>query len=338
MLKRLRLKNFRNFENFEVVFDPKINLIVGPNAIGKTSLLEAVHFLSTGRSFRTAHLHELIRHGESTFTIEAEFTENGIPGSLQITYDGTKRKVLHNATTYHNFSSLLGTLPSVVLTPTDSELITGTPSYRRRFLNIHLSQNQPLYLYHLARYSRALKQRNTLLKMGQISGIEAFEGPMSVAAEYIHQERENVLESILERAQLFLKRLTPETENLSLRYLPSLVKQGFAETREKELEAKTTLHGPHRDDFSIRLTDREAKGFASEGQKRSIVAALKLAEWKEGALFGIDDFGVHLDEKRKKALLQETKKLGQVFLTAPEPIPNLDCKEISFATLPALLA
>ena len=338
MLKRLRLKNFRNFEHFEVAFDPKINLIVGPNAIGKTSLLEAIHFLSTGRSFRPAHLHELIRHGENSFAIEAEFIENGAPGSLQITYDGTKRKVLHNASTYHNFASLLGTLPSVVLTPTDSELITGTPSYRRRFLNIHLSQNQPLYLYHLARYSRALKQRNTLLKMGQINGIEAFEGPMSVAAEYIHHEREKALESILGRAQQFLELLTPKTEKLSLRYLPSLVKQGFSETREKELEAKTTLHGPHRDDFSIRLTDREAKGFASEGQKRSIVAALKLAEWKEGALFGIDDFGVHLDEMRKEALVLETKKLGQVFLTAPELINNLDCKEITLAASSVLPA
>ncbi|GAB5411804.1 MAG: DNA replication/repair protein RecF [Chlamydiales bacterium] len=320
MLKRLRLKNFRNFEKLEVQFDPKINLIVGPNAIGKTSLLEAIHFLSTGRSFRTAHLHELIRHGENSFTIEAEFTENGIPSSLQITYDGARRKVLHNATTHHNFSSLLGTLPSVVLTPTDSELITGTPSYRRRFLNIHLSQNQPLYLYHLARYSRALKQRNALLKMGQISGIEAFEGPMSIAAEHIHQEREKALESILERAQLYLKKLTPETEKLLLRYLPSLVKNGYAESREKERDAKTTLYGPHRDDFSIQLTGKEAKGFASEGQKRSIVAALKLAEWNEGDLFGIDDFGVHLDEARKEALLHEITKLDQVFLTLPHKI------------------
>ncbi|MDX8431684.1 MAG: DNA replication/repair protein RecF [Candidatus Algichlamydia australiensis] len=330
MIKRIRLHNFRNFSSFEAAFDSKINLIIGPNAIGKTSLLEAIHFLSTGRSFRTPHLHELIRHGESSFFLEAEFLENGVTSSLQVSYDGSKRKVIHNATTYHNFSSLLGLLPSTVLTPGDSELITGSPSYRRRFLNLYLAQQQPLYLYHLARYSRALKQRNALLKMGQTRGVEAFEGPMAVAAGFLTGEREKALQAIETQAEGFLRRLAPDSEELSLRYHPAIAKEGYAKSRKKELEAKTTLYGPHRDDFSIQLSKKEAKGFASEGQKRSIVAALKLAEVKSGAIFGIDDFGVHLDQIRKEALLEEIQTLNQVFLTVPEKIA-IDSKCIELA-------
>ncbi len=152
---------------------------------------------------------------------------------------------------------------------------------------------------------------------------------MSVSAAHLSDEREKALTAIQNRAEMYLERLAPETEKLSLRYLPSCAKQGYAATREKELEVRATLHGPHRDDFSVQLSKKEAKGFASEGQKRSIIAALKLAEWSEESLFGVDDFGVHLDQSRKSALLSEIEKLGQVFLTAPEMDEDSKCIQLA---------
>lgn len=327
-LKQLILRNFRNYVDEAVTFSPGVNLIYGKNGAGKTNLIEALYLLSTGRSFRTVHLTDLIRNDSSHFYIEAQFEKDGIDQSLSIGFDGKNRKIHHNAATLSNFSHLLGILPSVLYAPLDSQLVAGAPIDRRRFLNIQLAQCDPLYVHHLMRYHKAMKNRNALLKAKNEASLDSWEEMMAHSAAYLMQKRATLIEELKPKLQQFAKRLSDESDHFDLFYSPSIgmkhlahLQSIFEKGRKKELILGTTLNGPHRDDFLISYNKKEAKIYASEGQKRTCVAALKLAERDrliaEEALLSIDDFGVHLDEKRKSLLHQAISSAGQVFLTVP---------------------
>lgn len=326
-LKELHLTNFRNFENLSVTFEPHVNVIVGENGIGKTNLLEAIHLLSIGRSFRTSEMKELIRQGAGSFFVEAVFEDAGIEQSLRLSYDGRSKILKHNETSYKSFSSLLGLLPSVIYSPTDIALIIGSPKERRRFINIELSQSDPLYVYYLTRYAKAMAQRNVLLKQKSAKAIEVFEQEMIKSGSYIVHKRKSFLEELSQRANDEYNELSEHDETIHIKYLPSLDENSFtlerfAKERKKEMMAAHTLIGPHRDDFDITLNRVSAKKFASEGQKRSILSAIKLASLSrfEDPIFSIDDFGSHLDQTRKALLKEQVKSKDQIFLTMPEPI------------------
>ncbi len=334
-LKTLVLNNFRNYDHLEVSFDEKVNLFIGDNGMGKTNLLEAIHLLSTGRSFKTNKLTDLIQDGKSYFFIKALFEKEGVEQSLQIGYEKNSKKIEYNSTKLEAFSHILGIIPSTLYCPKDLELITGTPSERRRFLNVLLAQNDPLYVYHLLRYTKALKQRNVLLKTKKTLGIECFEKEMSLSGAYITKARKTTLEKLNIETLNSLKKLSFEDSSYTLSYAPSIpMKQDTVESsflsqllklREKELILSSTLTGPHRDDISIFQNNKLAKDFASEGQKRSLVASLKHAEWTMlhskhflKPLMCVDDFGVHLDQTRKLAFEKSLTSFGQVFITMPK--------------------
>ena len=135
-LKSLYLRNFRNYQEAEFHFGDKLNLLHGDNAQGKTNLLEAIYLVATGRSFRTESLFELIRGGESFFFLEADIVREGVNQRVKLSFDGQNRKVQLDANTYTSFHPLLGILPSILYTPYDIELISGSPAERRRFLNL----------------------------------------------------------------------------------------------------------------------------------------------------------------------------------------------------------
>jgi len=154
MLRRLYLHHFRNYTQAEFTFSPGVNWICGKNAQGKTNLLEAIYLLSTGRSFRTHILSQLIQKEAGFFYIEAEIEKEGVSQTLKVSFDGETKKVEINATSYSNFSSLLGLLPHVLYAPEDISVVAGTPSHRRKFIDLHLSQIDPLYLHHLPAITR----------------------------------------------------------------------------------------------------------------------------------------------------------------------------------------
>ncbi len=324
-LKRLALSNFRNHKNLNVEFCPGVNLIQGKNGLGKTNLLEALHLISTGRSFRTAHLSDLICHGAPAFHISAEFERDGIEQSLTMSFDGTARKLKINATKYSNFSNALGLLPSVLYAPYDHALIAGAPADRRRFLNIHIAQTDPVYVHYLMRYSKALKQRNALLKTKQEASIEVWEAQMAQSGSYLINRRQKAIQTLGPHLKPYIERLSDD--DFSICFQPSLTGDLCAQwkaQRKKDMLMNTTLLGPHRDDLAIQANGKSAKAFSSEGQKRSCLAALKLAQWnalkeevEDLPLLAIDDFGVHLDETRTARLWATFKGLGQVFLTTP---------------------
>jgi DNA replication and repair protein RecF len=337
-LEKLTLQNFRNYENAQITFCKKTNMIQGENAQGKTNILEALSLLSTGRSFRTPHLSDAIYHGKSSFFIEVHFFKEGVEQSLSLYFDKTTKKILHNKTIYPSFVSILGIVPSVFIVPEDISLIIGAPAERRRFLDIHIAQIDPLYVYHLGRYYKAMKQRNLLLKQQNESSLSSWEHIMAQAAAYLISARIRHLQQLLPDAERFMNVLSKSKDSLTASYHSSLSKptEGadlasaylhlWQQSRKRDLLLKSTLLGPHRDDIMFSINQKEAKYFGSEGQKRCCITALYLSihmsmekTLSTAPILGIDDFGAHLDPSRSLALLEHITTSGQTFLTSPTP-------------------
>jgi DNA replication and repair protein RecF len=327
-LKNLYLRNFRNYAEAQVTFHSKCNVLYGNNAQGKTNLLEAIYLIATGRSFKTLRMEELIRHGQSFFYIEATVVRDLISQTIKISFDGESRRLQTEANTYNSFHHLLGLLPAVLYAPGDTELITGSPTLRRRFFNLHLAQSDPLYVHHLSRFWRAMKQRNCLLRMRNETDLECWEVEMAHSASYLYEAREEMIEEIEQPLARSSKELSGSQESLKLRYAPSYHPDQYLaqlkKNRPREIQLGMTLTGPHRDELSLSIDGKPARIFASEGQKKTSMAALRLAEWERlcsrvdgTALMGIDDFGLHLDHSRQQLLCDNLENLGQVFLTTP---------------------
>lgn len=332
-LKSLKVKNFRNHREGVFPLSSKINLISGPNAIGKTSLLEAIYLCSIGESFRTSSLSDLIRHEAEACVVHLIFEKHGIGQSIQIGYQEGKKKILYNQSPVPSFSGLQGILYTVLITPEDIALVKGAPMYRRRFIDLLISQSDPLYLHHLLRFQRALKQRNTLLKTKQTHGIGPFESIFAVSAAYLTRKRRIVLRELNALIQERYQNLTCRIEPIQIQYLSKAPEEELEayfldemqRLRSRELAVGSSLTGPQKDDFQIELLEKSAKYFGSEGQQRSCVIALKLAEWDYlrqavgyEPLLMLDDFGASLDQDRSDRLANELGSFGQVIVTSPK--------------------
>ncbi len=336
ILKRLYLKDFRNYKSECFEFSPQLNAIIGKNAQGKTNLLEAIYLLMTGRSFRTSNLSDLPYFGCSSFYLEAHFEKAGIEQTLKMTYHEKERIIILNQTPIPTLSSLFGIILGVIITPEDRALIVGPPLQRRQFLNLHIARTNPFYLHHFRRYEKALKQRNTLLRQKRSHSIEVWEEQMAISGAYLIQERVREAEELEKKSHEIQKLLSFDKEELTLKYKSSLsskeiFQEMLAKTRNKDLLLGYTSIGPHKEDLSIVLDGKEARSFASEGQKRGIITALRMAEWQllkdkteDFPIFCIDDMGIFLDKKREEILLSLLPSLGQVFLTSPRSLPELN--------------
>ncbi|HEY2810633.1 MAG TPA: DNA replication/repair protein RecF [Rhabdochlamydiaceae bacterium] len=328
-IEYLKLQNFRNYVDAELCFSPEINLFWGNNGQGKTNLLEAIHLLSTGRSFRTRRMQDMIREGADYFYLEAHFKKDDVAQVLKIYCDSSSKKILHNDTPYSHFSNLLGILPSVLLSPDDHALINGSPAERRRFLDLHLAQIDPLYLFYLSRYYKAMKQRNELLRSKAGETLTSWEQVMAPAAHYLMDKRQQIACSLQEFSSPWMKLFSYEREEIGLAYSSSIANADnlmayWQKMRAKEMQYGATLAGPHRDDLTIKLCGKEAKLFFSEGQKRSCIASLRFAQWEQmkqflgsAPLLAIDDFGIQLDAERQRHLQEHLSRFSQVFLTFP---------------------
>ena len=332
-LKYLRLCSFRNYSESTMYFEKGLNVICGKNGSGKTTLLEAIFLLSTGRSFRTSHLSNLIKKGASYFFIEGCFIKDTVEQTLSIGYDNRVKKIQYNHTYLQNFSHVLGILPSVLFSPSDINLISGSPAERRRFLNIQLAQTDPLYVHHLSRYHKARKQRNFLLKKKSEKGISSFEQMMATSAHYLIRKRKHLVQLLKPKINQCVAELSLEKDRFNLFYEPSIsseleenkIKELYAKQRSKDFIFGTSLIGPHRDDLLITYDKKNAKSYASEGQNRTFITALKMAEWNQLKsksdclpLMHIDDFGTHLDQNRICILKDKLSDFNQVFLTTPK--------------------
>ena len=337
ILRSLYLHRFRNYEEAYIEFGPHVNLICGLNAQGKTTLLEAIHYLMVGRSFRASQNQELIKQGCSSFYIEGTFSKHGVEQKLRMSFDGKERKIIYNSTPLVATSSLLGILQGVLITPDDIQLIKGSPLLRRQFLDLQIAQIDPLYVHHLTRYTRAMRQRNQLLKAKQSTTMTSWEHEMSQSAAYLTLQRSQAIKDLQRECQSFHSYLTGNSDPLGLNYKTTQLEDAtlperrqyqltqLQKNRIREMALGYTLTGPHKDDVLISISGKEARDFASEGQQRSCATALHLAEWHRLQRLGdviplmlIDDVGTSLDGSRKQRLLEQLKNLGQVFLTTTE--------------------
>lgn len=339
-LRRLYLNNFRCYSDKSFDFCPGINSICGANAQGKTTVLEAIHYLISGSSFRASQASELIAIGASEFYIEADFVVHGVLQKLRISHNGKERKIWHNQTPCNSVSSLLGVLKGGIITPDHATLVKGAPIKRREFLDFHIAQVDPLYVHHLTRYHRAMRQRNALLKLKSRTTFESWEHEMASSAAYLTSHRRQASAELQEEGRKMLFELSGLPEELSMAYKTPAPVQGNIESlrlyfeeqyqrlRHREMMLGCTLIGPHKDDLIILIGQKEARFFASEGQQRTCVAALHMAEWQrlnklsdETPLMLIDDFGISLDASRRNRLLAYVCGLGQVFLTSTYELP-----------------
>lgn len=334
-LKRLILCNFRNHKKTDFHFSAFTNLIYGNNGQGKTSVLEAIYFLSTGRSFRTHNLSDLIREGQQYFYIEAHFIKDELLQKLQIYYDETTKRIQYNHINYPKLANIIGILPSVLSHPNDLALIMGVPNERRRFLDVYLSQADPLYLHHLSRYYKAMKQRNHALRMQEIKTLSIWEQIMLPSALYLMDKRIELSSYLLEPATEWLSLFSNKKDILNIYYQSSLTKKDssllvkWEKNRHKDMLLKATTLGPHRDDLLFLLSGKQVKSFSSEGQKRSLIYALKLAQWNwmqkkigYSPLLCIDDFGMQLDSQRQENLVGCFSQFKQVFICSANTIEN----------------
>lgn len=333
-IKTLYLQNFRLYDEVFFQFSPGFNVITGPNARGKTTILEAIYLLIAGGSFRSSQLSDMIRHGAEFFLVEARFEKEGMEQQLRFAYNGKEKRIVYNGNPCKNAASMYGLLKGIAMTPDDVALVKGGPAVRRDFIDLQLSQIDPLYVYFLSRYQRAMRQRNALLKLKQQASISSWEHEMAAAAAYIVPRREKEAKDLGLVATNALSRISDSKEKLGLVYKTDVpggtaaaYKTVWEKGRERDFYVGHTTAGPHKDDLLVTIGDKEARYFASEGQQRSCTASLRFAGWDQlrvhsdtMPLMLIDDVGVSLDAQRRERLFASLEQLGQVFVTSAEPV------------------
>jgi DNA replication and repair protein RecF len=334
----LRLARFRNYDAMEVQLHPRLNLFLGENAQGKTNILEALHCLSTTRSFRSASDDEMIAFGRDEAAVEAEADQELGRESLRLEFRRRRGKSLFiDSKKRPKLSELLGRLPSVVFSPDDLFLVKGASLLRRRLLDVTLLQMDPVYLAHLQQYERGLHQRNALLR-SRAPGIEpqlpVWDEALAVHGAALMVRRRVLVERFAAKAGAALAALTGGAETFEVAYAPDVTWEGeesvcaevlraeLQRARRDDLLRGTSTTGPHRDDVKLRVNGRSLRDYGSQGQMRSGVLALKLAQWETLAEGGgrrplvlFDDVMAELDAGRQAFFLEKLKSGGQVLLT-----------------------
>lgn len=332
-LAHLRLRDFRNYARLDLDFAPGFHLLLGRNAQGKTNVLEAIYLLATLRSFRGVGGAHMVRHGQKGYFAGARVLGKGTR-EVRMYWSAAERRLALDGRPVRKLADYLGVLRAVVFCTEDLQLVKGTARMRRRFLDLLLSQTDPLYLPLLQRYARALRSRNALLKQRapDEAALDSFSAELIQLGNQIAARRRELAPRLSPLARLAYRRISRDAEELRLEYAPS-VKKDFAvelaRSRARERVYRTTLAGPHRDDVQLLLNDRSAAQFGSEGQKRSLAIALKMAqaEYLTGIhgsppVLLIDDVMGELDAERRAGfvpLLEDAHRgRGQVFMTCTE--------------------
>ena len=332
-LAHLRLRDFRNYARLDSDFSPGFHLLLGDNAQGKTNILEAIYLMATLRSFRGVGSAQMVRHGQKGYFVGGTVVGQS-EREIKIYWSARERNLALDGRPVKKLGDYLGTLRTVVFCTEDLQLVKGTGRTRRRFLDLILSQTQPGYLALLQRYMHAVRSRNALLKQfaPDLQSLESFSSELVKLGSEIIRHRRELIPKFSPLARLAYRRISHDAEELRLAYEPS-VQADFAvelaQARERERRYRSTLIGPHRDDLQLLLNEKSAAQFGSEGQKRTLAIALKMAQAEyltglhgSAPVLLIDDVMGELDVKRRSGLLPLLERAretsGQVFMTATE--------------------
>ncbi len=339
-ISELRLYHYRNLENSTVRLSPGVNFVVGQNGQGKTNLLEAVHFLSTTRSFRTTKVKELIGWGHEEGSVFGKIERKDFDLELGLSLEKKKRRVFVNGDETKSYADYLEKFVSVSFTPSDLEIVKGGPPGRRRFLDRYLCFYYPHAFEKLISYQRALKNKNALLKQqsADSSQVQAWNEVLIPLSFEISTLRREFLTALQPRAQRALEELAPADGAIELHletttfpkecqeHVVDAVRERYNEVLSREIASQRSLIGVHRDDVEIIVGGKSARSYASQGQTRSIVLALllgviELLEEKIGEppVVLLDDVESELDEGRTRSLFNLAFSKGcQVFISGTD--------------------
>ncbi|KGP76412.1 DNA replication protein RecF [Desulfosporosinus sp. Tol-M] len=320
-----RLQNFRNYQDETIILMPGINILIGDNGQGKTNVLEGIYYLLTGKSYRVQREQELLRWDQREFHLYGDFLMAHHRVSLESHYRDKKKIVKVNQVPCQRLSDFVGTINVIFFSPDDLVMVKGGPSERRRFLDLHIAQMRPGYVSLLNAYNKVVQQKSALLKSfgdkSQLySQILLWNEQIIKLGEMIIRNRVDLTKRLQIVADHIYGNLTSQKETLKVTYIAlgnknvneaiSEFPQILNDKLEQEIERQMVLIGPHRDDIQIHLNDKPARLYASQGQQRSIVLSLKLAELElirqekgEYPLLLLDDVLSELDRFRRDYLI-----------------------------------
>ena len=343
ILNRLSIINYKNIQEATLTLSPKMNCFIGPNGTGKTNILDAVYYLSFCRSAYTSVDSQVIRHDQDFFVVEGDYTDDR--SKLGDDQDelhklsiycgmkrGTKKHFKCNKKEYKRLSQHIGLIPLIFVSPADTYLVDGGGEERRRLMDMVISQYDNLYLDALNRYNKALQQRNTLLKMEEEPDLELmriWEEQMAAEGEVIYEKRSAFVQELIPVFQQIYQQISDDKESVSLRYVSHGQRGPLLEViqrdRMKDRAVGYSLHGIHRDDLEMLLGDYPMRREGSQGQLKTFVIAMKLAQFsflkrtcsKTTPLLLLDDIFDKLDAHRVERIvnLVASEEYGQIFIT-----------------------
>lgn len=335
IIKNLKIFNFKNHNEKSFDFSPEINCFVGNNGAGKTNILDALHYISMAKSFLGNLDAQNILHDSDFFAIEAEIQgeEKNDIIKVQLPKEG-KKIIKKNDKTYERIADHIGFLPSVMISPYDANLISDGSENRRKFLDAMISQTDSDYLFALIQYQKTLQQRNALLKYFaknrtfDLDSLEIYNEPLTKFGTQIFEKRQRFVASILPTIQHFYEIISKGNEKVTVIYESNLNEQNFEEILSENLEKDRVLtytsRGIHKDDLRFEMNGNLIKKFGSQGQQKSFLIALKLAQIKrikditnKNPILLLDDIFDKLDDNRVSQLIElvNQQNFGQIFIT-----------------------
>lgn len=334
-INKIKINNFRNYNQQELRLEENINILYGENAQGKTNIIEAIFLGSMGKSFRARKDKEMINLNAQKAEIEIEYQKSDRDGKIKIEL-GNRKNIFLNGIKIKKLSELLGNINIVIFTPDDINILKGGPQNRRRFLDIMISQLKPNYMYHLNLYLKTLEQRNQFLRQIREERkdenlLDIWDEKLAEHADIIYQYRKEYIEKIKEKIKNVHGEITEQKEVIKLEYRTECTSKNFflsllKQRRKLDIIKGYTTKGIHRDDFVLFINDKQIDIYGSQGQHRTAILSLKLAELNivteeigEEPILLLDDFMSELDENRIKSFLNKIENT-QVIITVTEKI------------------
>ena len=332
-INKIKLQNFRNYNEQEINLNKSINVFYGDNAQGKTNILEAIFLCTFGKSFRTNKEKELIKLGKDNANVIIEYEKKDRDGKISISISD-KKQILVNGIKIKKLSELLGNINIVIFTPDDINILKGGPALRRRFLDMMIGQLKPNYVYTLNMYIKTLEQRNNYLRQIKEENkpenlLDIWDEKLIEYADIIYKYRKEFIDKIKKKINIIHKKITDEKEEINIQYTSNCEsKEVYSELlkqrRKLDIIKGFTTKGIHRDDFEIYINNKELSIYGSQGQNRTAILSLKLSELQviydeieEEPILLLDDFMSELDEKRRKSFLSYIKDT-QVIITCTD--------------------
>ncbi|PWJ36126.1 DNA replication/repair protein RecF [Sediminitomix flava] len=336
-LQQLSLLQFKNYEEAKFDFCEGINCLVGENGCGKTNLLDAIHYLSMTRSAFNPIEQQNVKHGQDHYMILGMFEKNNSKYKVNCGYFQQKKSFRVNKVEYDRLSEHIGVFPSVLIAPNDTDLVREGSEVRRKFFDSMISQTDRGYMQQLIQYNHVLKQRNSLLRMYEGRRVDpivlqVYDGQLLKLAKSIHQKRSEFCAHFFELFIGNYNQLSNQKEAVQIQYRSEVgeedYEERFTEAFEKDRVLLRTTKGIHRDDYVFKIDNYALKKYGSQGQQKSFVISLKLAQFdivyrytSSKPLLLLDDIFDKLDDFRIKQLLEmvATNKFGQIFITDARP-------------------